>query len=175
MDKKWMILICCFSVLTLISSIISSSIVFMNDEIRTEANSNKVLANKNIYKSTSINYYANNSLRLSAINPGYHLEQKFNIINNNSNTIKYVIEWENVTSNWDGANEFVYSISCDNGEKVVDKQMPITNEVILDNLELEANKTNECSITINFKNTGQNQMYNFDNAFTGTYKVIIKE
>ena len=68
----------------------------MNDEIRTEANSSKVLASKNIYKRTSIIYDTNNNLKISSINPGYNLEKKFSITNNNSNTIKYLIEWENV-------------------------------------------------------------------------------
>ncbi len=179
MDKKWTILICVFSVLTFISSVIGSSIIFMNDEIRTEANSNKVLANKNIYKSTSIVYEANNNLRLNSLNPGYNLEQKFSITNNNSNTIKYIIEWQNISSNWNSGNgmpeEFNYSVNCSNGEKVENKQMPLNNEVILDNLELETNKTNECTIKINFINTGQDQSYNLNKTFTGTYKVIIKE
>lgn len=179
MDKKWTILICVFSVLTFISSVIGSSIIFMNDEIRTEANSNKVLANKNIYKSTSIVYEANNNLRLNSLNPGYNLEQKFSITNNNSNTIKYIIEWQNISSDWNSGNgmpeEFSYSVNCSNGEKVENKQMPLNNEVILDNLELETNKTNECTIKINFINTGQDQSYNLNKTFTGTYKVIIKE
>ena len=156
MDKKWTILICVFSVLTFISSVIGSSILFMNDEIRTEANSNKVLANKNIYKSTSIVYEANNNLRLNSLNPGYNLEQKFSITNNNSNTIKYIIEWQNISSDWNSGNG-----------------MP--EEFSLDNLELETNKTNECTIKINFINTGQDQSYNLNKTFTGTYKVIIKE
>ena len=62
MDKKWMILIGFFSAFTLISSIVSTSIIFMNDETRTEVNSNKVLPNKNIYKSTSIVYDESNNL-----------------------------------------------------------------------------------------------------------------
>ena len=169
MDKKWTILICVFSVLTFISSVIGSSIIFMNDEIRTEANSNKVLANKNIYKSTSIVYEANNNLRLNSLNPGYNLEQKFSITNNNSNTIKYIIEWQNISSNWNSGNgmpeEFNYSVNCSNGEKVENKQMPLNNEVILDNLELETNKTNECTIKINFINTGQDQSYNLNKTF----------
>lgn len=178
MDKKWMILIGVFSVLTLISSVISASIVFMNDEVRTEVNSKKVLGNANIYKSTSIVYESDNVLRLSSLNPGYHIEQKFSITNNNSNTIKYVIEWQNVTSTWNSDNalpkEFVYSLSCSNGEKIVDKQMPLNNEIILDDLELLTNKTNECVISISFVNTGQDQSYSLNKSFGGTYKVVVK-
>lgn len=179
MDKKWMILIGFFSAVTLISSIISTSIILLNDDIRTEVNSNKVLATKNTYKSTSVIYDENNNLKISAIEPGYNLEQKFRISNNNSKTIKYKIVWQNVTSNWnlDNANpaEFTYSLNCSNGEKVTSKQMPLENETIIDNLELQTNKVNECSITINFANTGQDQSYNLDRSFVGTYKVIVTE
>lgn len=151
----------------------------MNDEIRTEANSSKVLANKNIYKRTSIIYDTNNNLKISSINPGYNLEKKFSITNNNSNTIKYLIEWENVTSTWSSGNgipaEFVYTLNCSNGEKVTSKQMPLNNEIIIDDLELQTNKTNECSIKISFINTGQDQSYNLNKTFTGTYKVVVKE
>ena len=179
MDKKWMILIGFFSAFTLISSIVSTSIVFMNDETRTEVNSNKVLPDKNIYKNTSIVYDENNHLNISSIDPGYSLEQKFRISNNNSNQIKYSIEWQNVTSTWNEPDarpaEFTYTLNCSNGEKVISKQMPLSNEVILDDLELTTNKTNECIITFSFVNTEQDQSYNLNKSFIGTYKVIVKE
>ena len=155
MDKKWVILLCFFSVLTFISSVVSSFFVFMNDEVRTEANSHKVLANKNIYKRTAINYDENNSLNIAVINLGYNKEYKFNITNNNSNAI-------------------TYSLNCSNGEKVENKDMPLTNEVIVDNLELATNKTNECTLKINVSNIA-NQLNVANGSFTGTYKVVIKE
>ncbi len=185
MDKKWMILTCFFSIATLIASIISSCIVFFNEESRTKLNSDTVLAQNNIYKNTSINYENSNSIKLSSLTPGYTLEQKFYIINNNSNTIYYKIEWTNVTSTWnDNTNgfaphpeEFVYSLSCTNGEKIENKQMPINNDdnIIIDNLELKTNKINECTIKINFLQTNYDQTYNLNKQFGGTYKVTIKE
>ena len=185
MDKKLVILVCFFSVLTLISSIICSSLVYLNETARTEANGNTVLATNNIYKSTSINYNQNNTLSFSSINPGYSITQSFNIINNNSNTIKYNIEWSNVVSTWNSSadgqtahpEEFTYSLSCSNGEKVDSKQMPINNDnnIILENLELKTNKSNDCTITVTFKNTGMDQSYNYNKSFRGTYKVVIKE
>lgn len=185
MDKKLVILVSLFSVLTLISSIISSSLIFYNEQARTEANSEKVLASENIYKSTSINYNANNTLSLSGIYPGYTLEQTFSITNNNSNTIIYNIEWTNVVSTWntslDGQaphpEEFLYSINCSSGEKKENIKMPIDNEngIILENLELKTNKSNDCTIKVHFTNTGQDQSYNYNKSFKGTYKVVIKE
>lgn len=185
MDKKLVILICFFSVLTLISSIICSSLVYLNETARTEANGNAVLAVNNTYKKASINYNQNNTLNLSGLQPGYSVTQNFNIVNNNSNTIKYNIEWTNVVSTWNNANdgqtahpeEFTYSLTCTNGEKVESKQMPISNDnnIILENLELKTNKTNECTITVVFKNTGLDQSYNYYKSFRGTYKVVVKE
>ncbi len=185
MDKKLVILVCFFSVLTLISSIICSSLVFFNEKARTEVNSNKVLATNNIYKSTSIIYNNNNTFNLSGLTPGYSVEHSFSIVNNNSNTIKYNIEWSDIISTWNVAStgieahpeEFVYSLSCTNGEKVENKQMPINSDdnVILENLELKTNKSNDCTIRVTFKSTGLDQSYNYNKSFKGTYKFVIKE
>ena len=61
MGKKWMILLCSFSVLTLICSIISTSLIFYGDRARTQENSNKVLANNNVYKNTLVVYEQDNN------------------------------------------------------------------------------------------------------------------
>lgn len=177
MDKKWMILIGFLSIITLISSITSSSLVFLNDEAKTEANSQKVLANNNIYKNISINYERSNNIRLSSIQPGYSLEQKFTIDNNGSSTINYNIEWKNISSTWNTGkpDEFTYQLSCTNGENKKES-MPVNNDnnIIFENLELVGNSSNNCTIKISFANTGQDQSYNLDKTFGGTYKVVIK-
>lgn len=185
MDKKWMILTCFFSVLTFISSVICSCLVFYNEKARTEVNSNKVLATNNTYKSTTISYYQNNLLSLSELTPGYNLEQSFSIVNDNSNTIFYDIIWSNVTSTWNISTnnipphpeEFIYSLVCSNGEKIEHKQMPIDNNdnVILENLELKTNKANDCTIKISFINTNLEQSYNLNKSFSGTYKIVVRE
>lgn len=185
MDKKWMLLTSFFSVLTLISSIICSCLVFYNEKARTDVNSNKVLATNYTYKSTLITYNQNNKLNLSSLSPGYTLEQTFSITNNNSNTILYNLEWENIISTWNTTEngiaahpeEFVYSIVCTNGEKVENQTMPTEkeNNIILENLELKTNKSNECSIKINFINKGIDQYYNSNKSFSGVYKVVVKE
>lgn len=184
MEKKVMILICFFSALTMISSVVSSSLIFYSEQARTEANSNKVLATNNIYKSTSIVYNQNNTFNLSGLSPGYTITNNFSITNNNSNTIKYRIEWNNVTSTWKDAvdgithpEEFTYTLTCSNGEAVKETTMPTEKGpiVILDNLELKTNKTNECNLKVEFKNTGLDQSYNNNKSFRGTYKIVIIE
>lgn len=186
MYKKWMILMCTFSAITMAFSIVCFGLIYYSETVRTELNSNKILANNNIYKKISIIYEQSNSVKLSSITPGYSVTQKFSISNDNSNTIKYDIVWENVTSTWDVASsseigahpeELVYSINCSNGEKIENKVMPTSNEnpVILENLELKTNKSNICTITISFVSKGIDQSYNFNKSFGGTYKVLIKE
>ena len=185
MDKKLVIVVCFFSVITLISSIICSCLVFFNEKARTEVNSNKVIASNNIYKSTTLIYNSNNTLSLSGITPGYTLEQYFSITNNNSNTIKYNIEWTDIISTWSVSNsgyqahpeEFVYSISCTNGEKIENKQMPTNSDekIIMENLELKTNKSNDCTIKISFIAKDADQSYNYNKSFKGTYKFVIKE
>ncbi len=184
MGKKWMLLICFFSMLTLISSIVCSCLVFYNEKARTDVNSSKVLKNNTLYKNSSIVYNQNNTFNLSSLSPGYNHEQTFSITNNNSNTIIYQLIWSNVTSNWNYSDtgtphpeEFVYSIACTDGQRITNKQMPLSENdyLILDNLELKTNKSNDCTISLKFINTGQDQSYNLKKSFSGTYKIIIKE
>ena len=185
MDKKWMILACFFSILTFVTSVICSSLIFYNERNRTEINSEQVLATNNIINSSNIIYKQNNSISLSNINPGFTLNKNFSITNNNSNTIKYKVEWANIVSNWGVGSdieeahpeELIYSLSCSNGEKVSNKQVPVDekNNLIIDNLEVKTNNTNNCTLTIIFKNTGGNQDYNKNKSFGGKYIVSVIE
>jgi len=182
MDKRITILVCFFSVITLISSLVTSALIFYNEQARTEANSNKVLATNNIYKSSSIVYNQNNTLNLSELKPGHTTIHTFSITNNNSNTIKYRIEWNNVTSTWNEEingiahpEEFIYSLSCSNGESIKETQMPTGKTTILKDLEIKTNKTNECTLKVEFISTGLDQSYNNNRSFRGTYKIIIEK
>ena len=183
MAKKWMIVLCLFSVLTFICSFISSVTIIINENARTELNSTEVLASNNTYKSTSITYNNNNELNLNNLNPGHQITNTFTITNNHSNSVYYSIKWYNVSSTWGTAaqgatahpEEFVYSINCTNGEQVNGKIMPTDKDdlTILKNLELKTNKSNTCTITITFKSTGLDQSYNLNKSFKGTYKVVV--
>ena len=55
--------------------------------------------------------------------------------------------------------------------------MPTKKETItiLDNLEIKTNKTNECSLRVEFKNIGMDQSYNNNKEFRGTYKIVVIE
>ena len=186
MNNKWILLAVFFSVVTLISSVICTILVYNSEKNKTEVNSNQIIATNKVYRSTSIVYLQDNNLKLSGLEPGYNLVQTFTITNNNSNTIKYDIEWYSVSSTWNTPTEeynevhpeeFVYKVTCTNGEKTEIKQMPITNDdyEILKNLELKTNKTNECTITITFVQKENEQLYNLNKSFGGTYIVRVKE
>lgn len=185
MDKKVMLLISVFSLVTLISSIVCTSLIYFNEKDRTEINGNSVVASKSTYISTSIVYEDNNNLNISSLMPGNNITQSFSITNNNSNTIKYSIKWQNITSTWKDSSEFqiahpeefVYHLNCTNGEVINNKQMPINNddEYILRDLELKTNQVNTCTIRFEFVNREIDQSYNFNKQFGGTYKVIVEE
>ena len=186
MAKKWMIVLCFFSVLTFICSLISSVTIIINENARTELNSTEVLASNNTYKSTSITYDQPNELNLVNLYPGYTQTNTFTIANEHSNTIKYSIKWYNVSSNWDEVDpitniskpeELKYTITCTNGEKVEETTMPVEDAdmTIIEDLELKTNKTNTCTLTIQFTSTGLDQSYNLNKTFKGTYKVIVNE
>lgn len=184
MDKKWTILLCVFSILTFISSIISTTLIFYSERSHTKINSDSILADSNIYKSISIIYEQNNTINLSSLNPGDTRSYNFDITNNNSDSIKYSIKWEDVISTWYTSNtnyshqeEFVYSLVCSDGSKVENQTMPDTKEekVIINNLELKPNKVNSCKLTVTFLNKNIDQTYNLNKIFGGTFKVIVKE
>ena len=183
MGKKWSILFCIFSMLTLISSIAYNIFLVSNDKNRTELNSNSVLASNNIYNKIYINYESDNHLNLSNLLPAQSVTKTFSITNNNSKDISYSIVWDNITSTW-GLNhydsslvhpeEFLYTLSCTDGTTITN-QMPINNDnnIILDNLTLKSNSINTCIINIEFTFLEKDQSYNFNKIFEGTYKVVI--
>ena len=186
MKNKWILLAVFFSVVTLISSLTCTVLVYNSEKNKTEVNSNQIIATNKIYKSTSIVYYQDNNLKLSGLEPGYTRSQTFTITNNNSNTIKYDIEWIGVSSTWNTESEeynevhpeeFVYKVTCTNGEKTETREMPIIDKdyEILKDLELKTNKTNECTITITFQQKDRDQSYNLNKSFGGTYIVKVKE
>ena len=186
MDKKWMVLLVFFSVVTLLSSIISTSLIYNSENNRTEITSNQILASNKKYKNTLITYNQDNNINLTGLEPGYETKYKFSVTNNNSDTIKYNIEWDNISSTWNTSSEeynvvhpeeLTYNVSCTNGEKVDTKTMPINpdeNEILKD-LELKNNKTNECTITIKFVKKEEDQSYNLNRQFKGKYVVKIIE
>ena len=154
MAKKWTIVLCFFSMLTFLTSLISTITVILNENARTELNSTEVLATNNTYKSTSITYDQPNELNLVNLMPGHTITNTFSITNEHSNTIKYSIKWYSVDSNWDDVDpitntskpeEFKYTLVCSDGEKVENKTMPTNEEdmTIIKNLELKTNKTAE--------------------------------
>lgn len=186
MAKKWTIVLCFFSMLTFLTSLISTITVILNENARTELNSTEVLATNNTYKSISITYDQPNELNLVNLMPGHTLTNTFSITNEHSNTIKYSIKWYSVDSNWDDVDpitntskpeEFKYTLVCSDGEKVENKTMPTNEEdmTIIKNLELKTNKTNTCTLSIQFTSTGLDQTYNLNKTFKGTYKVVIDE
>jgi hypothetical protein len=180
MAKKWMVVLCVFSVLTFLCSLVSAITIIVNENARTELNSTEVLASNNTYKSTSIIYDQSNELYLLNLSPGYSQSNTFTITNNHSSEIKYSIKWYNVTSNWsEGGHpeEFTYSVTCTNGEQATGKTMPSANEdlTIIEDLELKTNKSNTCTMTISFTSTGLDQSYNLNKTFKGTYKIVVKE
>ena len=155
MGRKWLILLCVFSMLTFLSSLVYNIFAFNNDKNKTELNSQTILASNNIYIKTNINYYSNNHLILHELFPSDTITKTFSITNNNSEDIIYQIEWNNVYSTWHINNadntlihpeEFIYSLKCTDGSLISNKEMPINNDnnIILDNLILKSKKTNTC-------------------------------
>ena len=93
MAKKWMVVLCVFSILTFLCSLVSAITIIVNENARTELNSTEVLSSNNTYKSTSITYDQPNELNLVNLMPGHTITNTFSITNEHSNTIKYSIKW----------------------------------------------------------------------------------
>jgi hypothetical protein len=186
MGKNSMILILSFSVLTFITSLICTLVIINNENARTEMNSNKVIAKKNTYISSYITYKESNTFTINNLRPGDTIYKNFVITNNSSKETKYNIYWENIYSNWGNANmygiihpeEFTYTINCSNGEKTEPKQVPINNEgdnIILENITLPTDKTNTCTMALTFNQKEEDQSYNLEKTFTGTYIIKLQQ
>lgn len=186
MEKRMMILTCIFSALTLFFSVMCTTITIQNEKNRTELNSSSIIANNHQYYKLSIIYNQSNKLNISNLQPGDFIEKNFSVTNNNSDSIKYKIVWKNVNSTWNNMNvgfnelhpeEFTYSLNCTNGEYIENKKMPTTmnDSIILEELILKTNRTNECKLTISFLNLNKDQSYNLNKMFSGEYKVLIYE
>ncbi len=175
MDRKWMIITCFFSIVTFISSVICSSLIFYNEKNRTEINSEKVLATNTVFKNSSIIYNENNMIDFSNVAPGYSTERKFSITNNNSNATKYRIYWSNIISTFE-TDKLTYSLSCSNGEKISNKQIPTTEEElnIIDETEIKTNSTNNCTITVTYTNNDE-YIQEQNRSFGGKYQIEIIE
>lgn len=186
MGKNSMILILSFSVLTFITSLICTLVIINNENARTEMNSNKVIAKKNTYISSYITYKESNKFTINNLKPGDRVNKTFVINNNNSKEIKFDLYWENIYSDWGTANmygiihpeEFTYTVACTNGEKTESKQVPLNSNEdlkILENITLQTNKTNTCTISFLFEKKDIDQTYNLEKTFTGTYKVKLQK
>lgn len=172
MDKRLAILISSFSILTFTISLISSILIVNSENARTEKNGSEILSKEQSNR-LLINFETNNELELINLTPGYNLSTNFTIINNSREKIRYNIKWIKVNSsfkNIDNPESFIYSLNCSNGEKIEEKQMPLSidEQSIYDNLEINPNEENKCSLFINFKN---NEAVINPQYFKGTIKV----
>lgn len=171
-----MIVACFFSILTFVSSIICSSLIFYNEKNRTEINSKEVLATNNIYKTSSIIYKQNNTINFANVNNGYSVTRNFSVTNIDSDSIKYKIVWENIVSTYDN-DHLTYSLSCTNGEKITDAKIPTSEKeyTIIENIEVKTNNTNNCTITVNYKNESEAETGMVEEkSFGGKYQIIIE-
>ncbi len=185
MNKRLLILTCVFSVLTFISSLMCSLLVYFNERERTNINGQEVLASNNVYKSSSIIYNQNNQIKIENPTPGYSTTYSFSITNNNADLLKYNVEWDNVSSTWEVPNEtlipnpseFTYYIECSNGTKVDKKKMPTNSDeyIIMKDLEVKAKDTISCSMKIEFVKKDIDQTYNLNKSFVGTYKIKLSK
>ena len=179
MSKKLVIFISVFSILTFISSIICTSLVYLNESARTSINSKEVLANSNNFKSISITYDTKNEIDINDLNQNKTIRKNFKITNHNSDDLTLSLKWMNVDTDWyqidetrgERKNVFNYSISCNGTNIIENKEMPKNNEENTSQIKLKSNKENECYIDINFQT--ENDIYMTPKRFKGTFKIIL--
>ena len=170
MGKKWMILICFFCVLTFISSITTTILLFNIENHHDEIKTTGIKGSNKNYQNTFITFNGENNIKIDNIFPGNRIEKSFSITNNNSDSIRYGISWQNITTSLTEENEnFYYLLKCDDLSTPI-IAMPISNATIANNLELKGNHTNNCTITIEVGNDMP-----LDNNFNASYIIKIDE
>lgn len=110
-------------------------------------------------------------LRLENALPGASASKTFTVTNNSSIKIKYDINIIDVYNTFQN-DELVYSLtSTNNGASVIEEVLPIIDEVLVGKIEVEPGVTQVYTITIKFKETGEDQNYNQGAEFRGKLQI----
>ena len=98
--------------------------------------------------------------------PGYKSEIKEFTVNNISDTkVQYNIKWQNVYNNFT-SNNLVYYIEI-NGKEIASGVLPKTDQVILDNVEIEPGSIHYIKAYVEFINQGHEQNEDMNCTFAG--------
>ena len=92
----------------------------------------------------------------------------FSVENTGTLEATYSIDMINITNNFADKKDLVYSItSTNNGGQKQTTIAPSSNQTILSGVKIAADEKQEYSLTLNFKETGDNQNDNQGKAFSG--------
>ena len=121
----------------------------------------------------SLQFDGTNIISLEGALPGAYHEIKFSVENTGTLETPYAIDFTEVTNTFVDKNDLVYQISSSNNGGKVEKWtiLPSENKTIIPVAVISKGETQEYTLTIHFKETGDNQNDNQGKIFTGKVQV----
>lgn len=115
----------------------------------------------------TIDYDGGGEINVGGVNPGWTETRTFTVKNNNTETETYNIVWKEVINTYFNNGDIVYSITgpVNKGETIA----PLGDGGIFVNIEIAAGVLHEYTLTIEYKDRGQEK--ELDSIFYGLIKV----
>ena len=163
-EKKYFIAIISILAVTLLGTIIS--IVFAGSAFNNSKRLNKDIESntKTYYRTLSTTFNNGQKLELTNIGNGYELAtpKTITITNNGDTKIEYSIKFSSIETSLISSNNLTYTITT-NGETSSPKELPLTEKVVLSDLEIEPDETITYIIKASFN--GQMEENNYSNYY----------
>ena len=111
-----------------------------------------------------------NHVTSNNIIPGESVTNTFTVQNPNNLKVCFNLLWSDVVNEFINKEDLVVTLTDQSGRVLIDNQpFPTTNdEVLAENLSIEGSTTNTYTLTITYKNSGQNQIADMGKTFSGT-------
>ena len=97
--------------------------------------------------------------------PGNYVEKTFTVTNTGTVPTKYDIYFNNVINTFEFPKDLVYELISEDGASVEQKECPLIDMPIANNILIEVGQTHHYTLRITFKETGKNQDYNQGKSF----------
>ena len=122
----------------------------------------------------SIVFTDNESIKKTGLTPGDTITKTFSITNNSEGKVEYKINWEYLINNFVNREYLVYTVTSTNGGGTLSEtQLPDSEEHIniLNNLSIDANTTQNYTMTITYKNSSSNQDADKNKSLIGKIEI----
>ena len=169
-DKK-IIILSIVGVLLLVTIVVATSYAYFVANVSGNKDTNNVVITNGVM---ALEYTDGDEITLANAVPGNSVTKTFTVKNTGNVSTNYTIYFSELSNKFVDKTDLVYTLtSSDGGKNVAQTQVPSTNEAMVSNYSIEADKTHTYTLTITFLNKDENQDDNQGVSFST--KVNINE